>query len=116
MTFESDQKENLQDQIDEWQEQGVIEPSISPWALPLILVKKKDEHTLRILWIMMIPSTLSANVLNLALLSLLLLVLLYMLHSLYPPVQSFTSAGIIPNIVLRLNIAELHALGFRETN
>ena len=28
-----DQKENLQDQIDEWLEQGVIEPSESPWAV-----------------------------------------------------------------------------------
>ena len=36
-----DQKENLQDQIDEWLEQGVIEPSISPWASPLVPVKKK---------------------------------------------------------------------------
>ena len=27
-----DQKENLRDQIDEWLEQGVIEPSVSPWA------------------------------------------------------------------------------------
>ena len=37
-----DQKNNLCDQIDEWLEQGMIEPSVSPWALPLILVKKKD--------------------------------------------------------------------------
>ena len=36
-----DQKENLRDQIDEWLEQGVIEPSISPWASPLVPVKKK---------------------------------------------------------------------------
>ena len=40
-----DQKENLQDQIDEWLEQGVIEPSISPWASPLVPVKKKDSRT-----------------------------------------------------------------------
>ena len=40
-----DQKENLQDQIDEWLEQGVIEPSISPWASPLVPVKKKDRRT-----------------------------------------------------------------------
>ena len=39
------QKENLQDQIDEWLEQGVIEPSISPWASPLVPVKKKDGRT-----------------------------------------------------------------------
>ena len=28
-----DQKENLNEQIDEWLEQGVIEPSVIPWAL-----------------------------------------------------------------------------------
>ena len=37
-----DQRENLRDQIDEWLEQGVIEPSVSPWASPLVPVKKKD--------------------------------------------------------------------------
>ena len=37
-----DQKENLRDQIDEWLEQGVIEPSVSPWASPLVPSKKKD--------------------------------------------------------------------------
>ena len=37
-----DQKENLRDQIDEWLEQGLIKPSISPWASPLVPVKKKD--------------------------------------------------------------------------
>ena len=70
---------------------------------------------LRILWIMMIPSTLSANIFNLARLSVLLLVLLHVLHSLHPPVQPLTSPGIIANMVPRLNIAELCALGFRET-
>ena len=40
-----DQKDNLCDQIDEWLEQGVIEPSVSPWASPLIPVKKKDRQT-----------------------------------------------------------------------
>ena len=40
-----DQKENLRDQIDKWLEQGVIEPSISPWASPLVPVKKKDGRT-----------------------------------------------------------------------
>ena len=40
-----DQKENLRDQIDEWLEQGVIEPSISPWVSPLVQVKKKDGRT-----------------------------------------------------------------------
>ena len=39
-----DQKENLGDQIDEWLEQGVIKPSISPWASPLVPVKKKDDN------------------------------------------------------------------------
>ena len=33
------------DQIDEWLEQGVIKPSVSPWASPLVLVKKKDRRT-----------------------------------------------------------------------
>ena len=65
---------------------------------------------------MMIPSTLFANVLILALLSMLLLVLLHVLHSLRPPVQPLTSAGITANMVLRLNIAELCDLGVRETN
>ena len=37
-----DQKENLRDQIDKWLEQGVTEPLVSPWALPLVPVKKKD--------------------------------------------------------------------------
>ena len=37
-----DQKENLQDQIDEWLEQGVIEPSVSPWASPLAPVWVTD--------------------------------------------------------------------------
>ena len=40
-----DQKENLLNQIDEWLEQGVIEPSVSLWASPLIPVKKKDGRT-----------------------------------------------------------------------
>ena len=62
---------------------------------------------LRLLLVVMIPSTLSANVLNLALFLVLLLVLLHVLHILCPPVQPPTSAGIIANIVIRLNIAEL---------
>ena len=37
-----DQKENLQNRIDEWLEQGVIRPSVSPWASPLVPMKKKD--------------------------------------------------------------------------
>ena len=40
-----DQKRNLKDQIDEWIEQGVIELANSPWALPLVPVKKKDGRT-----------------------------------------------------------------------
>ena len=40
-----DQKKNLKDQIDKWLEQGVIEPSVSPWVLPLVPVKKKDRRT-----------------------------------------------------------------------
>ena len=40
-----DQKENLRNQIDEWLEQGVIKPSISPWASPLVPVKNKDGRT-----------------------------------------------------------------------
>ena len=40
-----DQKENLQDQIDDWLEQVVIEPSVSPWASPLVPMKKKDGRT-----------------------------------------------------------------------
>ena len=37
-----DQKDNLRDQIYESLEQGVIEPSVSPWTSPLVPVKKKD--------------------------------------------------------------------------
>ena len=37
-----DQKENLRDQIEEWFEQGVIEPLVSPRVSPLVPVKKKD--------------------------------------------------------------------------
>ena len=37
-----DQKRNLRDQIDEWMEQEVIKPLVSPWASPLIPVKKVD--------------------------------------------------------------------------
>ena len=40
-----DQKENLPTQINEWLEQRVIEPSVSPWAWPLVPVKKKDGRT-----------------------------------------------------------------------
>ena len=39
-----DQKDNLRDQINEWIEQGVIRPSVSLWASPLVPVKKNDGH------------------------------------------------------------------------
>ena len=39
------QKDNLLDQIDEWLEQGGIEPSVSPWASPIVPVKNKDRWT-----------------------------------------------------------------------
>ena len=35
-----DQKDNLLTQINEWLEQRVIEPSVSPWASPLVPGKK----------------------------------------------------------------------------
>ena len=38
------QKDNLQAQIDEWLEQGVIKPSVSSWVSPLVPVKKKDRQ------------------------------------------------------------------------
>ena len=39
----TDQMDNLRKQIDEWLEQGVIEPLVSP--SPLMTVKKKDGRT-----------------------------------------------------------------------
>ena len=62
--------------------------------------------------VLMILSTLSVNILNLALLPVLLLILLHVQYVLHPPI----SAGIIANTVIRLNIAELLAHGIRETN
>ena len=38
-----DQKDNLQKQMVEWLEQGVIKPLVSPWASPLVPMKKKDQ-------------------------------------------------------------------------
>ena len=35
-------EKNLEEQIDQWLAQGVIEPSSSPWSSPLVPVKKKD--------------------------------------------------------------------------
>ena len=40
-----DQRSNLKDQLDEWIQQGIIEPANSPWASPLVPVKKKDGRT-----------------------------------------------------------------------
>ena len=40
-----DQRGNLKEQLDEWIQQGIIEPANSPWALPLVPVKKKDGRT-----------------------------------------------------------------------
>ena len=40
-----DQRANLKDQLDEWIQQGIIEPANSPWASPLVPVKKKDGRT-----------------------------------------------------------------------
>ena len=40
-----DQRSDLKNQIDDWIHEGVIEPSNSPWASPLIPVKKKDGKT-----------------------------------------------------------------------
>ena len=40
-----DQKDNLHNQIDEWLEQGVRKPSVSPRASPLVPVKKKEGRT-----------------------------------------------------------------------
>ena len=35
-----DQRANLKEQLDEWIQQGVIKPANSPWASPLVPVKK----------------------------------------------------------------------------
>ena len=40
-----DQKKSLRDQLDSWQREGVIEASNSPWASPLVPVRKKDGTT-----------------------------------------------------------------------
>ena len=44
-SFILDQKDNLHDQINEWLEQVVYKPSVSPWASPLIPVEKNDGRT-----------------------------------------------------------------------
>ena len=33
---------DLKEQLDEWIQQGVMKPANSPWASPLVPVKKKD--------------------------------------------------------------------------
>ena len=38
-----DQQANLKEQLDEWIQQGIIEPVNIPWASPIVLVKKKDD-------------------------------------------------------------------------
>ena len=40
-----DQKDNLRKQIKEWLDQGVIDPSGSPWVLTLVPVRKKGGRT-----------------------------------------------------------------------
>ena len=40
-----DQPANLKEQFDEWIQQAIIEPANSPWASPLVPVKKKDGRT-----------------------------------------------------------------------
>ena len=40
-----DQCANLKEQLDKWIQQGIIEPANSPWASPLVPVKKKDGRT-----------------------------------------------------------------------
>ena len=42
-----DQRANLKEQLDEWIQQGVIKPANSPWASPLVPVKKDG----RIRWV-----------------------------------------------------------------
>ena len=39
------QRNDLRRQLDQWLEQGVIEPSISPWGSALVPVLKKDGST-----------------------------------------------------------------------
>jgi len=40
-----DQSANLKEQLNEWIQHGIIEPSNSPWASPLVPLKKKDGRT-----------------------------------------------------------------------
>ena len=40
-----DQSASLKEHLDEWIQQGIIEPANSPWAPPLVPVKKKDGRT-----------------------------------------------------------------------
>ena len=38
-------EKNLKEQLDLWLEQGVVQPSNSPWSFPLIAVPKKNGKT-----------------------------------------------------------------------
>ena len=40
-----DHSENLKEQLDMWIQKGIIEPANSPWASPLVPVKKKVGRT-----------------------------------------------------------------------
>lgn len=41
----SDQRAYLKEQLNKWIQKGVMEPTNSPWASPLVPVKKKDGRT-----------------------------------------------------------------------
>ena len=36
------QRDTIKQMVDEMQEQGIVQPSKSPWASPVVLVPKKD--------------------------------------------------------------------------
>ena len=41
------QEASMKKQLEEWEKTGVIEKTQSPWAFPMVGVKKKDSDTLR---------------------------------------------------------------------